>query len=72
MHATPGEMKSFRVSADKIALLIAEGAHALTWMLRLSYYGQDDEGSIGPLDDREMRHRLCCNVTEAQSRLEGT
>ena len=31
MHATPGEMKSFRVSAERIALML-KGFTALEWL----------------------------------------
>ena len=32
MHATPGEMKSFRVSAERIALML-KGFPALAWLI---------------------------------------
>lgn len=46
MQATPGDMKSFRSSADKIALMVVEGYEAWVtglWPIQLEVGGEEEE-----------------------------
>jgi hypothetical protein len=48
MHATPGEMKSFRVSAERIALML-KGLPALAWLWIIYHHERwNDESEPRP------------------------
>jgi len=53
MHATPGEMKSFRVSAERIALML-KGFTALTWLWIIYHHERWNDESKPRTKDTDM------------------